>query len=90
MCDVVSPAHSEWLDGAGFDTFCPLGPWIVEDVSEALLAAVARVSAVLTLLPGDVVALRTGAQQSLSAGEHSRVEIPGVGVLENPVGGEHE
>lgn len=88
LCDVVSSGHTELLDGAGFDTFCPLGPWIVEGASAALTAAVARASAVLTLLPGDVVALRTGARQRLSTGEYSRVEIPGLGVLKNPVEGQ--
>ena len=90
LCDVISPAHSALLDGAGFDTFCPLGPWLVEGVSDALVAAVARVGSVLSLMPGDVVALHTGAPQRLSAGEHCRVEIAGLGVLENPVGSEHE
>ena len=88
--DVVSLAHGALLDGGGFDSFCPLGPWIEEGVSEALAAAVGRAGEVLTLMPGDVVALRTGTQQSLSAGALCRVEIPGLGVLENPVGSEHE
>jgi 2-keto-4-pentenoate hydratase/2-oxohepta-3-ene-1,7-dioic acid hydratase in catechol pathway len=27
-------SDSQWTRGKGFDTFCPLGPWIVTDIGE--------------------------------------------------------
>lgn len=87
MCDVVAPEHSALLAGGGYDSFCPLGPWVRVGASDALLDAVARVAAVLTLYPGDVVAVRTGGASVVSAGERIRTDIPGIGVLENPVVG---
>ena len=82
LCDVVAPDRTALLGGGGHDTFCPIGPWIWP--SARLADAVARVAAVLTLFPGDVVAVRTGAAQRLQAGVVSRVAMEGA-VLENPV-----
>jgi len=31
-------ADAQWTRGKGFDTFCPLGPWIVADLDEAEIA----------------------------------------------------
>ena len=102
----------QWTRGKGFDTFCPLGPWIVREVSpgsrlqtfvndapeplqSALIdemvfgpeALVSYISQVMTLLPGDVVL--TGTPQGvgpLMVGDRVRVEIEGIGSLENPIG----
>jgi len=75
----------QWTRAKGFDTFCPLGPWIETDVDPADLrlttqvngvvrqdsrtslllhdvaALVSYVSAVMTLLPGDVLLTGTPA-----------------------------
>ncbi len=94
----------------GFDTFCPLGPWIVTGLdardlrvqahvdgvlrqdgrSSDLIFGIPRlisfVSQVMTLLPGDVIATGTPAGVGpLAAGQRVRVEIEGIGALENPV-----
>lgn len=100
----------QFARGKGFDTFCPLGPWIetrfdprdarvrcavggvtrqdgrtslmVFDVP-TLLAAISRV---MTLEPGDVIATGTPAGVGpLLDGDVVRVEIDGIGALENPV-----
>ena len=85
MCDVVAPDRAAFLDGGGYDSFCPLGPWIRIGADDVLLAAVFRAAAVLTLYPGDVVAVRTGVVSVVSVGDQIRTEITGVGVLNNPV-----
>lgn len=85
MCDVVAPERAVLLDGGGYDSFCPLGPWIRCGADDALRAAVTQASAILTLYPGDVVAVRTGTVSVVSAGDQIRTEITGVGVLNNPV-----
>lgn len=101
----------QWTRGKGFDTFCPLGPWIVRELSpsarlqtfvnnnpqpvqSALIeqmvfppdVLVSYISQVMTLLPGDVVL--TGTPQGIGplvAGDRVRVEIEGIGSLENTV-----
>ena len=101
----------QWTRAKGFDTFCPLGPWIVREVNpEARLQTflngaedpvqsatisemvfspstlVAYISQVMTLLPGDVVL--TGTPEGIGAlriGDRVRVEIEGIGCLENAV-----
>lgn len=103
---------AQWTRAKGFDTFCPLGPWIVRELSpgatlqtflndapEPVQSAaidemvfppdvlVSYISQVMTLLPGDVVL--TGTPQgigSLQVGDRIRVEIEGIGSLENTVG----
>ena len=105
----------QWTRGKGFDTFCPLGPWLVTGVTAADFADVAvtccvngdvrqhgrtsemaftpadiiaYVSAVMTLLPGDVLMTGTPAGVGpLVAGDVVDVEIDGVGVLRNTVTG---
>jgi 2-keto-4-pentenoate hydratase/2-oxohepta-3-ene-1,7-dioic acid hydratase in catechol pathway len=102
---------SQWSRAKGFDTFCPLGPWIVRELSagarlqtflndaeEPVQSAgidemvfspaflVSYISQIMTLLPGDVVL--TGTPEGvgpLSNGDRIRVEIEGIGSLENPV-----
>jgi 2-keto-4-pentenoate hydratase/2-oxohepta-3-ene-1,7-dioic acid hydratase in catechol pathway len=100
----------QWARAKGFDTFCPLGPWIETDLdpadleltttvngeirqesSTALLlhnvaALVSYVSAVMTLLPGDV--LLTGTPEGvgpLVSGDRVAVSIEGIGTLSNRV-----
>ena len=94
----------------GFDSFCPLGPWIETelDVSDLRLqtflngdlkqdgttkdmifdvpALVAHVSAVMTLLPGDVIL--TGTPEGvgpMQVGDEVEVSISGIGNLTNQV-----
>ncbi|MBD1919594.1 fumarylacetoacetate hydrolase family protein [Microcoleus sp. FACHB-831] len=102
---------SQWTRGKGFDTFCPLGPWIVREISPAARLQtfvndnsqpfqsaqidqmvfapdflVSYISQVMTLLPGDVVL--TGTPEGvgpLQVGDRVRVEIEGIGKLENTV-----
>ncbi|NJN85170.1 MAG: fumarylacetoacetate hydrolase family protein [Leptolyngbyaceae cyanobacterium SL_7_1] len=101
----------QWTRAKGFDTFCPLGPWIVRELSAGARlqtflndktspvqsasiqemtfspeVLVAYVSQVMTLLPGDVVL--TGTPEgvgSLQVGDRVRIEIEGIGSLENSV-----
>lgn len=101
----------QWTRAKGFDTFCPLGPWIVREVSpgarlqtflndnpQPVQSAtidqmvfspeflVSYISQVMTLLPGDVIL--TGTPEgigALQAGDRVRIEIEGIGELENTV-----
>ncbi|MEM6715367.1 MAG: fumarylacetoacetate hydrolase family protein [Cyanobacteria bacterium P01_D01_bin.6] len=101
----------QWIRAKGFDTFCPLGPWIVRELNpEAKIqtflndnpepvqrgeindmvfspeSLVAYISQVMTLLPGDVVLTGTPAGVGpLAIGDRVRIEIEGIGSLENPV-----
>ena len=94
----------------GFDSFCPLGPWIETVLDPTDLRLVTRVngeikqdgrtsqmihdvatqisfiSAVMTLLPGDVILTGTPAGVGpIVAGDTVSVEIEGIGTLSNPV-----
>src|SRR3954470_19193752 len=111
--------HQQWDMGKSFDTFCPMGPWLVS--ADELDGAATRVrcwvngelrqdapttdlifdiptlietlSAGITLYPGDVIATGTPVgvgigfkpPKYLQPGDVVRVEIDGIGVLENPV-----
>lgn len=102
----------QWTRAKGFDTFCPLGPWVVRDlnpsarlqtflndntepVQSASIAQmvfspdvlVSYISQVMTLLPGDVIL--TGTPEGvgpMTIGDRVRIEIEGIGFLENVVG----
>lgn len=102
----------QWTRAKGFDTFCPLGPWVVREINpsarlqtflndqkipvqSALISEmvfspdllVSYISQVMTLLPGDVIL--TGTPEGIGAlqvGDRVRVEIEGIGLLENSVG----
>jgi|GEM_PF-5872 2-keto-4-pentenoate hydratase/2-oxohepta-3-ene-1,7-dioic acid hydratase in catechol pathway len=102
---------SQWARAKGFDTFCPLGPWIVRELSPGAKlqtflndqadpvqsapisemnfppeVLVAYISQAITLLPGDVVL--TGTPEGVGAlqiGDRVRIEIEGIGSLENSV-----
>jgi 2-keto-4-pentenoate hydratase/2-oxohepta-3-ene-1,7-dioic acid hydratase in catechol pathway len=100
----------QWARAKGFDTFCPLGPWIETDIDPADLelttivngeirqnsrtslllhdvtALVTYVSAVMTLLPGDVLLTGTPAGVGpLKDGDEVSVTIEGIGTLTNGV-----
>ena len=103
-------SDGQWTRAKGFDTFCPLGPWIdtdldpadvlvecevngvtVQSASTATLihsvpALVEAVSAVMTLLPGDVILTGTPAGVGpLVAGDEVSVTVAGLGTLVNKV-----
>ncbi|WP_329085246.1 MULTISPECIES: fumarylacetoacetate hydrolase family protein [unclassified Streptosporangium] len=94
----------------GFDTFCPLGPWIQTELDPSdvgivtsvngeikqssrtsklmydIPALIAHVSAVMTLIPGDVIL--TGTPEGvgpLNVGDEVSVFIEGIGTLSNRV-----
>jgi 2-keto-4-pentenoate hydratase/2-oxohepta-3-ene-1,7-dioic acid hydratase in catechol pathway len=99
----------QWTRAKGFDTFCPVGPWIQTelDVTDLAIATrldgqtvqqsrtsllvhpvaklVAYVSAMMTLLPGDLLLTGTPAGIGpVTQGQRVDVEIEGIGVLSNP------
>jgi 2-keto-4-pentenoate hydratase/2-oxohepta-3-ene-1,7-dioic acid hydratase in catechol pathway len=113
----VQMRHQQWDMGKSFDTFCPMGPWIVTaDELDALRTRVRcwvngelrqdapvenmifdiptlieTVSRGITLLPGDIIATGTPAgvgmgmkpPRWLRAGDVVRIEIDGLGSIEN-------
>ena len=113
----VQMRHAQWDLGKSFDTFCPMGPWIVTadelDASDTRvrcwvndeLRQDARTSDLIfdiptlietcsrgiTLLPGDIIATGTAAgvgmgmkpPRWLQHGDVVRIEIDGLGVLQN-------
>jgi 2-keto-4-pentenoate hydratase/2-oxohepta-3-ene-1,7-dioic acid hydratase in catechol pathway len=113
----VQMRHQQWDLGKSFDTFCPMGPWIVTadaldgtrtrvrcwvngelrqdgrttDLIFDVPALIETCSRGITLLPGDVIATGTPAgvgmgltpPQYLKAGDVVRIEIDGLGVIEN-------
>jgi 2-keto-4-pentenoate hydratase/2-oxohepta-3-ene-1,7-dioic acid hydratase in catechol pathway len=106
----LQASDGQWSRAKGFDTFCPLGPWIETDLaagdveltttvngevkqqsSTALLihdiaTLVSYVTAVMTMLPGDVLLTGTPAGIGpLIAGDSVAVSIDGIGTLTNPV-----
>ncbi|TMA77523.1 MAG: fumarylacetoacetate hydrolase family protein [Deltaproteobacteria bacterium] len=93
-----------WVMGKSFDTHGPTGPWLVvlkQDASTGAMifgvgALVEYVSQAFTLEPGDVIFTGTPAgvgstrspREWLKPGDAVRVEITGLGVLENLVADE--
>lgn len=111
--------HLQWHMGKSFDTFCPMGPWLVsadacdgtrtqvrcwvngelrQDASTTDLifdipTLIETLSAGITLYPGDVIATGTPVgvgigftpPKYLKAGDVVKVEIDGIGAIENPV-----
>ena len=100
----------QWTRAKGFDTFCPLGPWMETGTDPTDLgitttvngevrqhartrellwdvpSLIAHVSAVMTLLPGDV--LLTGTPEGvgpLADGDEVSVTIESIGTLTNKV-----
>ena len=106
----LQKTDGQWGRAKGFDTFCPIGPKVVEGLDWRKLEVIGRVngkevqrgkasdmafdiptllvfiSGVMTLEPGDVIATGTPAGTTvLKSDDVVEVEIPGVGVLRNPV-----
>jgi 2-keto-4-pentenoate hydratase/2-oxohepta-3-ene-1,7-dioic acid hydratase in catechol pathway len=111
--------HQQWDMGKSFDTFCPMGPWLVSadecdgtdtrvrlwvngeerqnastrDFIFDIPTLIETISAGITLYPGDVIATGTPVgvgigfkpPKYLKSGDVVRIEIDGIGVLENPV-----
>ena len=103
--------ENQWTRAKGFDSFCPLGPWIVKElpagahlktfvnddptpVQSGSMAdmifspefLVSYISQAITLLPGDVIL--TGTPEGVgpvTVGDRIRIEIEGIGCLENTV-----
>jgi 2-keto-4-pentenoate hydratase/2-oxohepta-3-ene-1,7-dioic acid hydratase in catechol pathway len=103
-------ADGQWTRGKGYDSFCPLGPWIEtaldpaatristalngeprQDAPTSLLlhdvaTLLAYVSAVMTLLPGDVLLTGTPAGVGpMDVGDEVAVTVDGIGTLTNRV-----
>lgn len=105
----------QWTRAKGFDSFCPLGPWVVREINPAAQlqtflndnaqpvqsasidrmvfspsVLVSYISQVMTLIPGDVVLTGTPVGVGpLQIGDRVRVEIEGIGRLENTVVSRH-
>ena len=116
----VQMRHQQWDLGKSFDTFCPMGPWIVtgdeldgnatrvrgwvngelrqdgltRDMIHDIPTLIETCSRGITLYPGDVIATGTPAgvgmgldpPQWLGAGDRVRIEIDGIGAIENTFG----
>ncbi|MGL5808665.1 MAG: fumarylacetoacetate hydrolase family protein [Nocardioides sp.] len=110
----LQATDGQWSRAKGFDTFCPLGPWIETELSPADIASgravqthlngdlrqdgstkdlvfdipalVAHITAVMTLLPGDVILTGTPAGVGpMEIGDEVEVTIAGIGALTNRV-----
>ena len=113
----VQMRHQQWDMGKSFDTFCPMGPWIVtademdgrntrvrcwvngelrqdgptENMIFDIPTLIETISRGITLYPGDVIATGTPAgvgmgltpPRYIAKGDVIRVEIDGVGSIEN-------
>ncbi len=113
----VQMRHQQWDLGKSFDTFCPMGPWIVtadeldgtqtrvrgwvngqlrqdghtRDLIFDIATLIETCSRGITLYPGDIIATGTPAgvgmglnpPQYLKRGDVVRVEIDGLGAIEN-------
>ena len=118
----VQMRHGQWDLGKSFDSFCPMGPWLVtadeldgrstqvrcwvtpaggteelrqdantRDLIHDIPSLIETCSRGITLYPGDVIATGTPAgvgmglkpPQWLKHGDVVRIEIDGIGVIEN-------
>jgi 2-keto-4-pentenoate hydratase/2-oxohepta-3-ene-1,7-dioic acid hydratase in catechol pathway len=113
----VQVRHQQWHLGKSFDTFCPMGPWIVtadeldgqatrvrgwvngelrqdgltKDFIFGIPALIEACSRGITLYPGDIIATGTPSgvgmgfspRKWLKAGDVMRIEIDGIGAIEN-------
>ena len=119
----VQVRHQQWDLGKSFDTFCPMGPWIVtadeldgratrvrgwllpaagtepelrqdgwtKDMIFDIPTLIETCSRNITLYPGDVIATGTPAGVAMGfkppkwlvAGDAFRIEIDGIGTIEN-------
>ncbi|MFM6961927.1 MAG: fumarylacetoacetate hydrolase family protein [Polynucleobacter victoriensis] len=115
----VQAKHVQFHIGKSFDTFCPMGPWLVsaDEINEKntkiqcwvngelrqdgntnqmifdIPTVIESISAGMTLYPGDVIATGTPSgvgmgfkpPRFLKKGDSVKIQIDGIGVLENPV-----
>ena len=115
----VQAKHVQFHIGKSFDTFCPMGPWLVsaDEINEKntkiqcwvngelrqdgnteqmifdIPTVIESISAGMTLYPGDVIATGTPSgvgmgfkpPRFLKKGDSVKIQIEGIGVLENPV-----
>ena len=106
----LQASDGQWARAKGFDTFCPLGPWIETDLDvtdvrlttavndevkqdsrtslliHGIVTLVSYVTAVMTLLPGDVLLTGTPAGVGpLKEGDEVSVTIENIGTLTNGV-----
>lgn len=106
----LQKSDGQWARAKGFDSFCPVGPRLVESLDWRELEVIGRVngverqrgravqmvfsipqllayiSGIMTLEPGDLVLTGTPAGVGpLRPGDVVEVEIPGIGILSNPV-----
>ena len=106
----LQKSDGQWTRAKGFDTFCPLGPWIeteldptnvtvrclvngkitqdgnTSDMVYDVRTIIAEVSAVMTLMPGDVIMTGTPAGVGpIVDGDDVTVECSGIGSLTNHV-----
>ena len=113
----VQMRHQQWDMGKSFDTFCPMGPWLVtadeldgrktrvrcwvngelrqdgptENMIFDIPTLIETISRGITLYPGDIIATGTPAgvgmglnpPRYIAKGDVIRVEIDGVGHIEN-------
>ncbi len=113
----VQMRHQQWDMGKSFDTFCPMGPWIItadefdasatrvrcwvneqlrqdaltSDLIFDLPTLIETCSRGITLYPGDIIATGTPAgvgmgmdpPQFLRHGDQVRIQIDGLGMLQN-------
>ncbi len=113
----VQMRHQQWDLGKSFDSFCPMGPWLVtadeldgsdtrvrcwvndelrqdartSDLIFDIPTLIETCSRGITLLPGDVIATGTAAgvgmgmkpPRWLQHGDVVRIEIDGIGTLQN-------
>jgi 2-keto-4-pentenoate hydratase/2-oxohepta-3-ene-1,7-dioic acid hydratase in catechol pathway len=114
----VQMRHQQWDMGKSFDTFCPMGPWLVtadeldgrdtrircyvngelrqdghtKDMIFDIPTLIETCSRGITLYPGDIIATGTPAGVGmgmnpptyLRSGDFMRIDIDGIGTLENP------
>jgi 2-keto-4-pentenoate hydratase/2-oxohepta-3-ene-1,7-dioic acid hydratase in catechol pathway len=103
-------SDGQWSRAKGYDTFCPLGPWIESELDPSDLelttavngevkqsartselihdipTLIAYITAVMTLLPGDVLLTGTPAGVGpIDVGDEVSVTISGIGALTNVV-----
>lgn len=106
----LQKSDGQWARAKGFDSFCPVGPRVVEGLDWRDLQVITRVNGVerqrgttremvfsiprllayisdiMTLEAGDLVLTGTPAGVGpMKPGDVVEVEIPGVGILSNPV-----
>ena len=118
----IQVRHQQWVLGKSFDTFCPMGPWIVtpdeldgrdtrvrgwvtpkggaselrqdgrtRDMIFDIPTLIETCSRGITLLPGDIIATGTPSgvgmgfkpPKWLQPGDRFRVEIDGIGAIDN-------